>query len=132
MPRGEEFLGAKEISFGLLNFIPVFFRELLFDFLFFIVWWYTAGLKRISTNLLNEFLKALRRLSLRIFLKNIFNPLYGDYSRSGRIIGFVLRSIIFVVLIITAFIWLVLLFVVLAGWIFAPLLFLYFLLRQII
>ena len=132
MPEGEEFLNRREASLGSFNIVPVFVKEIILDFLFFIVWWYTIGLRRVLIGLFNEFLKTLRRLSLKIFFKNLFKPLYGDYTKMGRAIGITIRLILFVALILTAFIWLVLLVIIFLGWLLAPPVFLYFFLRQFI
>lgn len=127
-----EFSKKGEAFFASFSIVPVFLKEVFFDFIFFIVWWYTTRIRDLTMSLFNEFLKALERLSLRIFFKNLLKPLYGDYTRTGRAIGIVLRSIIFVVLILTAIVWFFLLIIIFLAWVFTPLIFLYFLLRQII
>lgn len=107
-------------------------RELLGEVLFFPVWWYSVGLRRWSWGLLNQLAAAEYRLGLRPLLKNIWQPMYGDRTRSGRIISFFMRLVLIIGKGFTLVVWAV---VVMAGWllwIIAPLATLGLLFRQLI
>ncbi|MDP3963180.1 MAG: hypothetical protein Q8Q39_01650 [bacterium] len=53
--------------------------------------WYTEG-SRGYWQFVMEYLTEIDRfISLRIMLANWYKPLYGDYSRAGRLIGIPIR-----------------------------------------
>lgn len=53
--------------------------------------WYVRSLKIYSNRVLNELEKLDKILAWKITLKNLFSPLYKDYTFIGYILGFVLR-----------------------------------------
>ncbi|MBI2633665.1 MAG: hypothetical protein HYW78_04795 [Parcubacteria group bacterium] len=61
------------------------------DILYFPLWWYSAGLMRLLKNIGGRIQELWRTMSLRIFLRYLFVPMFGDYSRSGRVISFFTR-----------------------------------------
>ena len=63
------------------------------DFLYFFVWWYTAGLIEFFNFIRAGFQFALRLFPLGILLKNLFKPMFGDYTWQGHLIGFFLRTL---------------------------------------
>ncbi|MBI4426733.1 MAG: hypothetical protein HY567_04090 [Candidatus Kerfeldbacteria bacterium] len=91
-------------------------RDVVFDVIRFPVWWYTTGTRQAARFVGNEFLSVLNRLSLRILFRNLLKPMYGDYSRSGRIISLFMRLIVFAFNTIALFIWTVVLVVALIVW----------------
>jgi len=98
-----------------------FIIEPIIAILYFPVWWYSAGLiKKIKG--LGRRVKILAHfLGLKILLVNLFKPMFGEYSRSGRIISFFMRCILLVwrmFLFVLGTLFFVLLFFV---WIFLPL-----------
>ncbi|MFA5070695.1 MAG: hypothetical protein WC528_05450 [Patescibacteria group bacterium] len=95
-------------------------KELVFDVVYFPVWWYTAGLKKAGLFFVNEVLSWSNRLSLKILFMNLLKPMYGDYSRSGRIISFFLRIIVFFYKLVLMVIWLAILLVLLLLWLVLP------------
>lgn len=70
-------------------------RDVLFDVVRFPIWWYTTGMVQAGRFFLNEFQSVVDRLSIPILLRNLFKPMYGDYTKSGRIISFFMRIIVF-------------------------------------
>ncbi len=88
--------------------------DVLFDVFRFPVWWYTTGTKNAAQFTWQEFLSILNRLSIPILVRNLGKPMYGDYSKSGRIISFFVRIIVFVFRFFGMLIWSV---VLLAGFI---------------
>lgn len=81
------------------------FKELILDVIYFPVWWYTKGLKKAGVFFMDEVADWANRLSLKILFKNMLKPMYGDYSRSGRIISFFMRIIVFGFKLVLMVIW---------------------------
>lgn len=70
-------------------------RDLLFDVGRFPLWWYTTGTVNAARFLRQELVAVTDRLSIPILFRNLLKPMYGDYSRSGRIISLFMRLIVF-------------------------------------
>jgi len=58
------------------------------------LWWYTAGFGVAWQWAVQQFRYGLKKTAFRLFLRNLRHPLYGDYTRSGRIISFFLRIVL--------------------------------------
>ncbi|MFH0829114.1 MAG: hypothetical protein V1907_02950 [Candidatus Kerfeldbacteria bacterium] len=86
------------------------FSDVVFDVFRFPFWWYTTGTANAARFIWQEFLSILNRLSIPILVRNIGKPMYGDYSKSGRIISFFVRIIVFAFRFVGLAIWTVLLF----------------------
>jgi len=100
-------------------------KELIFDIIYFPVWWYTKGLKKAALFFVNEVLEWMNRLSLKILFMNLLKPMYGDYTRSGRIISFFLRIIVFFYKLVLMVIWLAILLALLLLWVVLPIFIVY-------
>lgn len=92
------------------------FGDVLFDVVRFPIWWYTTGTANAARFTWQEFLSVLDRLSIPILIRNLFKPMYGDYSKSGRAISFFVRIIVFVFRFIGMLIWSVVLFAAFIIW----------------
>lgn len=107
-------------------------HELLGEVLYFPVWWYSTGLQQWSWGLLNRLAAMEYRIGLRPLLKNMWRPMYGDRTRTGRIISFFMRLILLlwsgIQLAVTA----VVMMATWVAWIIAPLVTLGLLIRQLI
>lgn len=101
------------------------FKELILDVIYFPVWWYTKGLSKAGVFFMNEVSDWANRLSLKILFRNMLKPMYGDYSRSGRIISFFMRIIVFGFKLILMVIWLSVLSVLFIFWIVLPIFIVY-------
>ncbi len=71
-------------------------RDLLFDVARWPLWWYSTGTVNAARFLRQELVAVTDRLSIPILFRNLLKPMYGDYSRSGRIISVIMRLIVFV------------------------------------
>ncbi|MBI4090171.1 MAG: hypothetical protein HY421_02095 [Candidatus Kerfeldbacteria bacterium] len=91
-------------------------RDVLFDAVRFPVWWYTTGTANAWRFVRHEWLSILDRLSLRILFRNLLKPMYGDYSRSGRIISLFMRLIVFAFNSLAFFVWACLLLAAFVAW----------------
>ena len=58
------------------------------------VWWYSRGLSLVLTQLADWQLIQWRRLALLTWIKNLFVPMFHDYTIIGRGLSFVMRLII--------------------------------------
>lgn len=66
-------------------------REIVGEFLYWPVWWYSGGLVLTWRRLQRSWWAMVARTGLRFLLANMGKPMYGDYTRSGRIISFFFR-----------------------------------------
>ena len=101
------------------NNLPVFSAKVLgeigWDILYFPVWWYTRGLVFTASSLSTFLQNREKALALRVWLKNIFTPMYAQRDWQGilisifmRIVEIIIRSIILLFWIITAIVGLLL------------------------
>jgi hypothetical protein len=90
--------------------------------------WYIKGTRKYFYSLINFLRRLDRFFAWKITLKNIFVPLYKDYTFQGYVLGFIFRTVRLIIGSLTyLFIIAISLFIYLL-WLFLPLyLFLYFL-----
>ena len=69
------------------------FVDVIADVGYFPFWWYTTGLKKAATRLLNTISQADREVALSVWVKNIFVPMYGQYDWQSRLISFLMRVV---------------------------------------
>lgn len=94
--------------------------DLVQEIIFFPFWWYTLGAWWVAQILWKNFLATERRLAIRLLLINIFQPMYGQTDRVGRIISFFVR---FFIVLVRGSYWLakgILLLGLLLTWFIAP------------
>lgn len=107
-------------------------RESVGELLYFPVWWYSHGFALTARKLLNSWLGLSRRLSLVILLRTMGKPMYGDYTRSGKIISFFFRLLILGVRLVQFGVWTCIELILLVAWLLGPILVAAMLVRQII
>lgn len=112
--------------------ITFILRELIGELLYFPVWWYSYGLAATAKTLLNNWLGTVNRLSILIMLRTMGKPMYGDYTRSGKIISFFFRLLILGFKIIQLGLWTAVLVVAMLAWIVGPIFATAMLVRQLI
>jgi hypothetical protein len=73
------------------------------NFLTFPVWWYTVGIKIAFKKAQANFGYGIKKTGIVLFARHLGEPLYGDYTRTGRIVSFFLRIVLifFKVLLLT-------------------------------
>jgi hypothetical protein len=98
--------------------------DLFGSVVWFPVWWYTVGLKRVVLRSVQAIQFRVREYGLAIWIKNLFVPMYGQYDFVGRLISVLVRIAVlvgrFVALAIESLLYLLLLLL----WVLAPVLFL--------
>lgn len=55
------------------------------------IWWYTSGLVLVLSMTKNAVFNMVDLFGLRIWIKNLFVPMYGETTISGKIISFFVR-----------------------------------------
>jgi hypothetical protein len=103
-----------------LKAIKFIFIDLVGDFLYFPLWWYSGGVKRVLIFIQEKEKDIFYALGLHIWLKVLFKPMYADYSFSGRLISFFMRIIILSVDLVVVMIWSAFLILILLVWLFLP------------
>ena len=78
------------LVFG-LKFIAI---EIIGNILYFPIWWYTRGVLRMGKFCLNALLYIERLFGLTIKLKNIYRPMFQDYTFMGFVLGIVIRIVV--------------------------------------
>lgn len=96
------------------NFVKIFL-DLGKEILYFPFWWYSRGVERYCIWAFRRMRRLANILAFGIMLKNIYRPLYGDYSVVGILIGPLIRifwcALIFLLLLLSLFFFLFLFFV---------------------
>ena len=68
--------------------------DLIGELLYFPIWWYTQGLKRVVLYVFNSIKDTNRNLAVGLMFKSLFKPMFGQYDRQGRLISFFFRLIL--------------------------------------
>lgn len=76
----------------ILSFLQSFL-ELILDVLYFPVWWYSIGLKNTGVWAIRKIIQGEKVLGLKIWVVNLFHPMYGVRDWQGKIISFFMRLI---------------------------------------
>lgn len=86
--------------------------DLAREILFLPIWWYTIGLSRMIAWSGRSVKGAAQTTGLTIWAQNLFVPMYGETTFSGKLISFFVRLVMIIVRAIATCVWLV--FVLLA------------------
>lgn len=108
------------------------FREILGEILFFPIWWYTQGLRWVGGVLGNHLAGVEYRLGVRLMIKNIWRPMYGDRTRSGRVISFFMRLVLIIGKGLVLLVWASVIVALGLVWLAGPLVTLGLIVRQLI
>ncbi len=107
-------------------------REFVADLIYFPVWWYSRGLALITASIIRSWRRLVDHLSLRILLQTMGKPMYGDYTRSGRVISFFFRIFLVLTRLVVLVLWTVVYIALLGLWIAGPVVAGAMLLRQFV
>lgn len=61
---------------------------------YFPIWWYSIGIKKRLIGFIQSTKALFHNLAIMIMLKYLFKPMFGERSRSGRIISFFMRLLL--------------------------------------
>lgn len=115
----------------LIASLRFFWKDILGDIVAFPLWWYTRGTLWVIQFIIRQASNYAQTLSLKIWVKNLFVPMYSQYDIAGRLISFFLRIVVLIYRVVLFIIWLFLLLAFLGLWMFGPFLVLYVILYQL-
>ncbi len=72
------------------------FIDLLGSLAWFPIWWYTTGLKKMISWCIDGLHYRIKQYSFKIWLKNFFVPMYGQYDWQGRAISVFMRLVVII------------------------------------
>ena len=76
-----------------MDFAPVYLvQRLLYRAVDFFHHWYVDGSRAIAHKFINTLETADQSFAVKITLRHFFEPLYGDYSPVGRVVGTIFRT----------------------------------------
>lgn len=81
------------MDYNFLTHLGKVLWQVVWDFIYFPLWWYSAGLLRIIKKIRNFYRHQEESLALSIWLRNIFTPMYGQHDFAGRLISFIIRFV---------------------------------------
>lgn len=95
--------------------------QILVEIIYFPVWWYSVGFVRCTRVLILFFLSREEALGFRVWVINIFVPMYGQQDFAGRIISFIMRLVQIIFRGLFLVLWASFLFLILSLWLSFPL-----------
>jgi hypothetical protein len=108
------------------------FGEIIWDVAYFPLWWYSRGLLELVKNLKIFLEHKEKSLSLFVWLKNIFVPMYGQHDFWGALISFLMRIFQIIVRGTAMFFWLAAASLAVCFWMLLPLFVAYEIIFQMI
>jgi len=94
--------------------------DIILDFFYWPIWWYTVGLKNALLFCGRQIRQTWRALALGIWLRNMLTPMYGDRSILGRAISLMMRIVVLAWKMTWMILWLMIILMLLALWVGAP------------
>lgn len=76
-----------------LTYTGKILAKIIWDFLYFPLWWYSAGLIKTALGVIDFYRSQEASLGFSVWLKNIFVPMYGEHDTAGRLISFFIRLV---------------------------------------
>ncbi len=95
-------------------------RDVVLDVFLFPVWWYTKGLVLMVGWVVDTISDSARSLSLKVWLQNLFVPMYGRYDWQSRLISVFMRFIQIVFRLFALLVWTLVAFIAFLFYIAAP------------
>jgi hypothetical protein len=74
-----------------LTYLGKIMARVVWDFIYFPLWWYSAGLLKTLRGVGNFYRSQEASLGFFVWLKNLFVPMYGQEDFAGRSISFLIR-----------------------------------------
>ncbi len=104
----------------LINSLKFVAMNLVGNLLYWPAWWYSAGFIKTAKSIINSIKEYEYRLGLKIWLANLFKPMYGQADWQGRLISFFMRILVLIFRLFSLIIWSALMFALLALWLIFP------------
>lgn len=99
--------------------------DLVGDVVKFPVWWYTIGLRQRWLSFKETLKQGAETTGLKIWLKNLFKPMYGQQDLQGKIISFFLRFFVLIGKFIIFLFWILFSIFIIVFWLALPLVIIY-------
>lgn len=110
----------------------VLLGELLTSIVWFPVWWYTTGLRRVTERAVEALRYRVESYSFRVWLKNFFVPMYGQTDITGRLVSVFMRFVVLIGRSIALFVEALIYLAGLFAWTLAPFIFAMFVALNVI
>ncbi len=98
---------------------------------YFLVWWYSQGLIKFLLRIKNFLIDEEKKLGLRIWIKNIFTPMYGQKDWTSRVISFFMRLFQIIIRTLLLIFWIFISLILFIIWLGIPLLVIYQIIFQL-
>lgn len=105
--------------------------EFVWGILYFPLWWYSTGTKKMLFFITREIAELAHSLNLKILLKSLFKPMFGDYSREGRLISIFVRFFHLIFLTFAQLVFAIVLICLFIIWMLLPVVVVYFIFFQL-
>ena len=106
--------------------------ELVLDVVYFPLWWYTAGAKKVLISCLYLWQDANIQMAPGLWLKNIFVPMFGQHDWQGRLMSFFIRFFNVIFRAIGLLIWTIVVTILFVLWIIFPVFVVYMLSKSLL
>lgn len=91
-------------------------KHIFLDTVYFPIWWYSSGLVRVLGWCKQSLIDMERTAALKIWAKAMFQPMFQDYTKSGRLISFFMRLVLLIFKLMMMGLWLIILGVIILIW----------------
>lgn len=94
--------------------------EIIWDLVYFPLWWYSRGLMELVLHLKSILDSKEKSLALFVWMKNLFVPMYGQHDFWGSLISFIMRSFQIIARSLIMLFWLFLASFIVCFWVLLP------------
>ncbi|MFA5413842.1 MAG: hypothetical protein WC348_04920 [Patescibacteria group bacterium] len=109
---------VQKVTSGLIRDV---FLDIIREILYFPIWWYTKGLA-MAANFSWQRIKNMEvRLGVKVWVVNIFKPMFGQRDIAGVLISFFMRIFQIIGRMLVLILWTVIMILVFFVWIVLPL-----------
>ncbi|MBI5071417.1 hypothetical protein HZB93_00780 [Candidatus Falkowbacteria bacterium] len=110
---------AQKVTGGLIRDV---FLDTIREILYFPVWWYTRGLLRAGSFSWQRIKNMELRLGVKVWVVNIFKPMFGQRDIAGVLISFFMRIFQIIGRTLVLILWTLVMILVFFIWIILPIL----------
>jgi len=108
---------AQKVTAGLFRDVSL---DIIREILYFPIWWYTKGLA-MAANFSWQRIKNMEvRLGVKVWVVNIFKPMFGQHDIAGVLISFFMRIFQIIGRTLVLILWTVIMILVFFVWIVLP------------
>ena len=119
------------MSSNILIYGAQIISEIIWDILYFPIWWYTRGILFIIMALRDFLIQKEKTLGILVWIKNINRPLYERYDWLGQLASFLVRIVQIIGKSLVWLVWLIITFIIFYLWIVLPIFAIYEIIFQI-